>query len=165
MKRKTVSKIIFAAVLFAILALLFLLMIGEYLQPKAYQWEEDFYGRETYSELQIKCTAEDREAIQPVLNLADEAFSYLGDGDKYELFGKLGLYSLNNYKDVVSEKHGIDFLTAKLDGGSGYLWVEYFHEGYDETGERTTGSWEIKSRWTLEKTDGEWIVSDILEHP
>ena len=167
MKRKTISKIIFAAVLFVILALLFLLIAGEILQQKydyqAYHWEEDFYGKETYAELQIECTAEDRAAIQPVLDFADEAFSYLGDGDKYELFGKLGLYSYNNYKDVVSENHGIDFLTAKLDGDSGYLWIEYFQEGYDETGELTTGSWSIKSRWTLEKSNGEWVVTDVLE--
>ena len=169
MKRKTISKIIFAAVLFVILALLFLLIAGEILQQKydyqAYHWEEDFYGKETYAELQIECTAEDKEAIQPVLDFADEAFSYLGGGDKYDLFGKLGVYSYNNYKDVVSENHEIDFLTAKLDGDSGYLWVNSWQNGYDAAGEVTTGCGIHKSRWSLKKTDGEWVVADILEHP
>lgn len=168
MKRKTISIIIFVLILAVILAIAFFI-VGDYLQQKydyqAYQWEEDFYGKETYAELQIECTAEDRIAVQPVLDYADEVFSYLGDGDKYELFGKLGIYSYNNYSDVVSETHGIDFLTAKLNGDSGYLWIKYFQEGYDETGECTTGSWECKSRWSLKKTDGEWVVSDILEHP
>lgn len=168
MKRKTVSIIIFVLILAAILAIAFLI-IGENLQQKydyqAYHWEEDFYGKETYAELDIECTAEDRISVQPVLDFADEAFSYLGDGDSYELFGKLGLYSYNNYRGVVSEEHNIDFLTAKLDDDSGYLWIKYFQEGYDETGECTTGSWECKSRWSLEKSNGEWVVSDILEHP
>ncbi|MCM1024494.1 MAG: hypothetical protein NC395_10615 [Prevotella sp.] len=153
----------------AILAILFLLIIGERLQQKydyqAYHWEEAFFGEETYAELQIVPDFEDRTAVQPVLDFADEAFSYLGDGDKYELFGKLGEYCYNDRKGVVSENHVIDLLTVKLDGGKGYLWVRYYHEGYDETGERATGAWEIKSRWELEKINGEWVVANILEHP
>ena len=129
--------------------------------------EKDFFGDEIYSELQIECTADDREAIQPVLDFADKAFSYLGDGDKYELFGELGKYCYNDYTGnthITSERHNIYFLTAKLNDETGYLWVEYFHEGHSESNEFTTIR-DRKSRWTLEKTDGKWVVSDILEHP
>lgn len=168
MKRKTVSIIIFVLILAAILAIAFLI-IGENLQQKydyqAYHWEEDFYGKETYAELDIECTAEDRIAVQPVLDFADEAFSYLDGGDEHELFGELGRYSYNNYRDVVSEEHNIDFLTAKLDGDSGYLWVNSWQTGYNAAGESITGSGKHKSRWSLEKSNGEWVVSDILEHP
>lgn len=127
--------------------------------------EEEFFGTEIYSELQIECTADDREAIQPILDFADKAFSYLGDGDKYELFGELGKYCYNDYTGnthIASERHNIYFLTAKLNDETGYLWVEYFHEGHSESNEFTIIR-DRKSRWSLEKTDGEWVVADILE--
>lgn len=163
MKRKTISIIVFAGIII-VLFVLFFIAADEYDKKMNISCEEAFFG-EKLSELEIECTPEDRIAIQPVLDFADEAFSYLGDVDSHELFGELGIYSYNNYSDVISETHGIDFLTAKLNGDSGYLWIKYFQEGYDETGERTTGSWECKSRWSLEKINGEWVVTDVLEHP
>lgn len=161
MKRKAISIMVFSGIVF-ILLIIFCIAAEEYGKKMNISCEEAFFG-EKLSELQIECTAEDRFAVQPVLDLADEAFSYLGDGDSRELFGKLGWYSYNNYSGVVSEKHIIDFLTAKLDGDSGYLWIKYFQTGYDETGESITGAWGVKVRLSLEKTDGKWVVSDILE--
>ena len=163
MKRKTISIIIFVGINIILLVLL-CIAAEEYDKKINISCEEVFFG-EKLSELQIECTAEDREAIQPVLDFADEAFSYLGDSDKYELFGKLGRYCYNNYSDVVSEKHGIDFLTAKLDGDSGYLWVNSWQNGYDASGEVTTGCGMHKSRWALEKLNGEWVVANVLEAP
>ena len=161
MKRKAISVVIFVGIIIILLDL-FCIAAEEYDKKINISCEEAFFG-EKLSELQTEAAIEDRIAVQPVLDFADEAFSYLGDGDKYELFGKLGRYCYNDYTGVVSEKHGIDFLTAKLDGDSGYLWVRYFREGYYETGERTTGAWDCKSRWTLKKSNGEWVVADILE--
>ena len=166
MKRKIIAiSIIITAV---VIIIAFLHSVFEYTEKNQniiQDIEKEFFGDEVYSELQIECTAEDREAIQPVIDLADEAFSYLGDGDKYELFGKLGKYCYNDYTGnipVASEKHSIYFLTAKLDNETGYLWVEYFQEGYNKSSEFITAR-NRKSRWTLEKLNGEWVVSDILE--
>lgn len=118
-------------------------------------WEEEFFGKETYAELQMGVSFSDRKAVQPVLDFADEAFSFIvaTDEDKKEAeekFGKLHIYCLT-HDDVVSEAHAIDFLSAKTDGNNGYLWVQYFQEGYDKNGDRTCGAWGIKSRWTIEK--------------
>lgn len=135
-------------------------------------WEEDFYGKETYAELKKACSAEDLEALQPVLDLAEEAFSCVDtDQDEAkERFGKLYIYTYYYNGSVCSEFHVLDFITAKLDGDSGYMWIQYVKRGYDETGECITGSGgigghEVKSRWTLERIDNEWVVTGILEHP
>lgn len=132
-------------------------------------WEEEFFGKETYAELQMGVSFSDRKAVQPVLDFADEAFAFIvaTDEDKKEAeekFGKLHIYCLT-HDDVVSEAHTIDFLSAKTDGNSGYLWVQYSQEGYDKNGKCTCGAWGIKSRWTIEKNDDKWVVADILEHP
>ncbi len=137
--------------------------------PTEVNWEEEFFGKETYAELQMGVSFSDRKAVQPVLDFADEAFSFIvaTDEDKKEAeekFGKLHTYCLTN-DDVVSEAHAIDFLSAKTDGNNGYLWVHYYREGYDKNGDCTCGAWGIKSRWTIKKIDGEWVVTDILEHP
>lgn len=132
-------------------------------------WEEEFFGKKTYAELQMGVSFSDRKAVQPVLDFADEAFAFIvaTDEDKKEAeekFGKLHIYCLT-HDDVVSEAHAIDFLSAKTDGNSGYLWVQYSQEGYDKNGKCTCGAWRIKSRWTIEKIDDKWVVTDILEHP
>lgn len=129
-------------------------------------WEEEFFGKETYAELKKACSAEVFEALQPVRDLAEEAFSYLGNDrdEAYEKFGKLGRYSIS-HEGLFSESHTLDFITARLDGNSGYMWIKYSREGYNETGERITGCWNSKARLTLEKIDGEWVVTEILEHP
>ena len=134
-------------------------------------WEEEFFGKETYAELKFACSDEDFEAVQPVLDLAEEAFSYLGNDrdEAYEKFGKLSTYSIIR-QDLFSESHTLDFITARLEDNSGYMWIQYVRSGYDETGKSITGSGsspggECKARLTLEKIDGEWAVAEILEHP
>lgn len=129
-------------------------------------WEEDFYGKETYAELKKACSAEDLEALQPVLDLAEEAFSYLGndDDEAHEKFGKLGRYSIS-HKGLFSETHIAEFITARLEDNDGYMWIIYSQAGYNKDGEVLCGSGSVKSRWTLEKIDGEWVVTKILEHP
>lgn len=163
----TAISIIITAVVITIAFFNFVFEYTEKNQNIIQDIEKEFFGDEIYSELQIECTAEDRTAVQPVIDFADKAFSYLGNGDKYELFGELGRYCYNDYTgniSVASEKHNIYFLTARLDNDTGYLWVEYSQEGYNKSSEFIAAR-NRKSRWTLEKLNGEWIVSDILEHP
>ncbi|MDE6595149.1 MAG: hypothetical protein K2K44_03980, partial [Oscillospiraceae bacterium] len=93
MKRKTISVIFFVGIII-ILLVIFCIAADEYDKKINISCEEAFFG-EKLSELQIEAAIEDRIAVQPVLDFADEAFSYLGDGDKYELFGKLGRYCYN----------------------------------------------------------------------
>ena len=46
------------------------------------------------------------------------------------------------------------------------MWVYYSQEGINAEGETDYGSWRIISLWKVEKdTDGNWVVTDISEHP
>ena len=129
-------------------------------------WEEEFFGKETYAELKFACSDEDFEAVQPVLDLAEEAFSYLGNDkdEAYKKFGKLGYYSIS-HKGLFSESHTLDFITARLDNNSGYMLIVYSQTGYEKNDKLLCGSGGVKARWTLEKTDSEWVVTKTLEHP
>lgn len=130
---------------------------------------EEFFGKETYAELDKTCTPEDEAALQPVLKLAEEAFSFHGtEEEASELFGELARYSVfaeaPEDEKTVSERHEIKFLTAKLDGDSGYMWVKYSQRGFNKENEITYGSG-AESRWTLSRVDGEWVVTEVREAP
>ncbi|MBQ8824666.1 MAG: hypothetical protein IJZ64_05470 [Ruminococcus sp.] len=131
-----------------------------------HEYEKEFFGEETCEELKEKCTKNDKDIVQPILDTAEKAFSYLGDENLIENnFGILGKYSLASYKDVISETHKIKFLTAKLDENSGYIWINYSQRGYDINGKIICGSRDINTRWSLEKIDNKWVVIKTKEAP
>ena len=43
--------------------------------------------------------------------------------------------------------------------------MKYSSEAYDATGEVTSGSWKILTKWELEKQDGQWVVTNVNEAP
>ena len=67
--------------------------------------------------------------------------------------------------DAVAEKHKLWRVAARFSEDTGYIWVKYSSQAYDETGEVTTGSWNILTKWELEKQDGRWVVTNVNEAP
>lgn len=111
----------------------------------------------------------DRISVKPVMDKAEEAFSAFPQSEEeaYKQFGKLGMYCLTTCdNDIVSEKHSLKLISANVDQGKGYIWVHYSQKGYYKNNELACGSLDVNSRWTIEKnSSGEWIVTDIHEHP
>lgn len=133
-------------------------------------YEVQTFGEKTYNEINEPCSAEDKAELKPVLKLAEKAFSAFPKSEKEaeKQFGEL--YQYTNYIDdpneiPVTEKHDIHFITGKVNGDNGYIWLNYTHINYDEKGEELRGDSQINTRWTLKKKNGEWTVTATLESP
>ncbi len=49
------------------------------------------------------------------------------------------------------------------DGKKGYMNIVYTACHYDGTGDLVSGSWNVDSKWHIEKRNGKWEVVDIDE--
>ena len=119
------------------------------------------------AELFLPASPSSYSKAQDILLIADKAFSDINGRSDY---GMLGRYSIDNEK-VKTEDHSIQLLTARFNENIGYMWVLYYHIGYNSSGEIEYGSGsnsifdKILSRWELEKIDDKWTVVDITEQP
>ena len=133
-------------------------------------WQPSWYETGEISLLAHVGSREDRRTAQPVMDLAEQAFSDLGltEAEASVRYGKLSRYCFprDRYPEVVREEHDLDLWSAHFSGGSGQMWVYYSQSGYDETGALRTGSFRVPSLWFLEQApDGTWEVIQIKEHP
>ena len=113
---------------------------------------------------------EDRRQAQPIMDLAEEAFSGIGltEAEARNAYGKLSQYAypIDVYEGVVNERHTLKLLSAHFEYDEGLLWVYYSREGLDRNGEVMVGSWEVESLWRVARTkSGQWKLYDIKEHP
>lgn len=113
---------------------------------------------------------ETRQAAQPVMALAELAFSDLDltCQEAQARYGALSRYCFprDYYPEVAREEHTLELWSAHFSGSYGQMWVYYSQAGYDETGAPRTGSSRIPALWYLEQTrDGAWEVVGIKEHP
>lgn len=133
-------------------------------------WQPSWYETGEISLLAYVGSREDQRTAQPVLDLAEQAFSTLGltQAEAAARYGKLSRYCFPGdiYPEIVREEHDLDLWSAHFSGSYGYLWVYYSQTGYDETGAVRTGSFRVPALWTLEQTPaGIWEVISIKEHP
>ena len=133
-------------------------------------WQPSWYETGEISLLTYVGSQEDQQTAQPVLELAEQAFSDLSltEAEAAARYGELRRYCFprDRYPEVVREEHDLDLWSAHFSGGSGQMWVFYSQEGYDAAGNCTAGSWRAPSLWYLERTlDGTWEVIYIKEHP
>lgn len=127
-------------------------------------FSKDYFG-DKYIEIIYPTSIGNYITAKQVINEADTAFSTITNVNKpAENLGNLEIYYITD-DEAVNEKHDIDFISAKFQENNGYIWVRYYSEAYDKNGEITSGSWNILSRWELEKVDGKWIVTSIIEPP
>ena len=133
-------------------------------------WQPSWYETGEISLLTYVGSQEDQQTAQPVLELAEQAFSDLSltEAEAAVRYGELRRYCFprDRYPEVVREEHDLDLWSAHFSGGSGQMWVCYSQERYDAAGNCTAGSWRVPSLWYLERTlDGTWEVIYIKEHP
>lgn len=139
-------------------------LYGEYQYPN-----EDFYGKELYSEINYKCSAYETKvgneivskglAIMQYTGTEQDAETEMGDEDA------LSEYYYFNAKNVVSQEGTLKFITCKLSGKEGHVWVVYTLKRYYKNGSLESSSSDILSLWCIENEGNEWRVTEIREAP
>ncbi len=124
------------------------------------------FGEETYKE--IFALEDTKNEAAPIMDLAEEAFSFVGtEAEAEERFGLLGRYSCTD-PNAASQEHTLEYIVSKIYDGGGYIWVAYASSYQDPRGESIylsgTEDHRILSRWTV-VADGEdkLIVTEIRE--
>lgn len=126
------------------------------------------FGEETYKE--IFSLQDTKKAAQPIMDFAEEAFSFVGtEAEAADRFGLLGRYSCTDPK-AVAEAHGLDYIVSLIGEEEGYIWVAYYRAALDPGGEAISASGtenhRILSRWTVERHGPDiWTVTEICEGP
>ena len=124
------------------------------------------FGEETYKE--IFSLEDTKSRAEPVMDLAEEAFSFVGSKkEAEEKFGLLSRYSCTD-PEAVSREYTLDYIVSEIDKEGGYIWVAYSSSCLDPRGEciRLSGTEEerILSRWTVEADrEGTITVTHIQE--
>lgn len=123
------------------------------------------YGQEKVDEMEIQCTDEAQLKIaNSLVGKAREILSYCGTDDNVDT---VDCDALKKYyffsKDANKSDVSIELITTSQSGDSGYIWVKYSAEYYDEAGNLLMGMAETYSRWDIEKVDDVWKVVNIDE--
>lgn len=126
------------------------------------------FGEETYKE--IFALEDTKKKAEPILELAEEAFSFVGtETEASQRFGLLSRYSCTEPK-ATAEEHTLDYIVSKIEEDKGYLWIAYSKKALDPGGEAISASgsksYRVLARWTVEKSSEQtWTVTEILEGP
>ena len=125
---------------------------------------KDYFGDE-YKQIIYPTSLSDFLIAKKTLKEANKALSTITNVENAEnQFGELGYLCITD-DEAVTEKHKLRFIAANFSSNKGYIWVKYSSGAYDKDGDITCGSWDILSRWELEKKDDQWIVTSKKEHP
>ncbi len=125
---------------------------------------KDYFGNE-YKQILYPTSISDYITAKEILSTADDALSTITNHEAAKTsFGELG-YLCVTADEAVAETHKLKFIAANFSDDKGYIWVKYSSEAYDNAGEVAFGSWDMLSRWKLEKADNKWVVTSIKEHP
>lgn len=128
-----------------------------------------YYGAH-YEEL-FSLSTPDKDMKDEILRQGEEALSFIGSKEACAAFGILAPYCTDteSYEGASRVEYTLEHLAGKTDDEGSYLWVAYTQRVYDTDGNLlcASGSSEerILARWSVEKQDGHWVVTDILEHP
>lgn len=170
MKKRTTKPWVKRCFLLALVLLLFagVLYAVHYIRlDSEFGHYSKYLDEDTYSE--IFALSDNSDEAEPILKLGREAFSFNGSEEEAEArFGPLSCYRCT----AASQEFTLDHIVSEFDGDSGYVWVAYTRYGYnadgslaydhfahDQEGRRSL------SRWSVEKQNGAWVVTEIVEAP
>lgn len=115
--------------------------------------------------MEIQCNDEAQIKIaNSLVDKAREILSYCGTEDNVDTSdcGALKKYYFFP-EDVCKADVSIELVTTSQSDDSGYIWVKYSAEYYDEAGNLLMGMAETYSRWDIEKKNGIWVVTAVDE--
>lgn len=136
-----------------------------------YQYpNEDYYGKDLYSEIDYECSEYESEVGIMIVNKAFEVAHYTGtEQDSETEMGDVGALSKYYYfdtKDAHTQEADFQFITCKITGNEGHVWVETTIMRYDENGNNAGGGGkEMLSLWYIKYQENEWYVEKVLDTP
>jgi hypothetical protein len=135
-----------------------------------YQYpNEDFYGKDLYSEIDYECSDSESEVGNMIVDKAFEVANYTGTEQDSETemgdVGALSRYFYFDTKNAVSQEGTFRLITCSISGDEGHVWVVYTCEKYDENETLINASYDILSLWYIENQGNEWYVVRIQEAP
>ena len=160
--------------IFMVVFFLILLGIGLYRKHNVahsdlyleYQYpDEEFFGKELYSEIDHQSSPEELEFGKGILVKINQRADFRGNKEDALNEGVLNwFYYFDGCPRAVDQDLKAELITCKLSVNTGHVWIAYDREQYDENGELACGSWHILELITLRKNfDGEWVVIEIKE--
>ncbi len=134
---------------------------------REFHYNVKHFGEETYGE--IFALQDSKDNAEPVMELGEEAFSFIGTEEEAEArFGLLSRYSVTE-AEADSQEYSLDYIISKMDEKSGYVWIAYTQHIYDSEGQLLSGAGtkeeRILARWSVEKQNDQWVVTRIQEGP
>lgn len=108
-----------------------------------------------------------------ILRDAETAFKDNGeysDQEKEDVYGPLGRYAFGREEavdfDITYKKYLLEWRGCKIDGRSGYIWVNYSIRGYNNYDECVLGNGDVNSLWEIAKDENQqWKVVSVKEAP
>lgn len=138
---------------------------------KKYQYpNEDYYGKDLYYEIDYECSEYESEVGKMIVNRAFEVAHYTGSEQDSEIevgdVGALKRYYYFHTKEAHSQEADFQFITCKITGNAGHVWVETTIKRYDENGNMLQGEREMLSLWYIVNQDNdEWNVVAAFDTP
>lgn len=150
-----------------IVTIIFLLCIGVF-KTAIYLgnlYTKDYFGADEYKHIIYPTSVDDYLTAKKVLKEVDEALSTITDYESAEKkFGEVSHFCVTD-ESAVRENHNLIFIAADFSEDTGYIWGQYTTMAYDKNGEAACGAARILFKLELEKTENEWCVTSINEHP
>ncbi len=155
-KRLTAALLIVATVIVAF----------SFISPKSEYYDEykkyKYAFFPDYSSLNHSLSEKDKATAEKILSEAKEVFTFIGEKEPEKDVGELKRYYRIS-PDIVDIQLDIRAVAGDFMGKNGYLWVIYSVTRLDETGNTSSGSWDILTYWKVKSIDGEWKVVKIKE--
>ena len=129
---------------------------------------EEFYGKELYSEIDNQSGEDELKVGHDVVSQADAVFHYLGkEAEADKTVGELvTYYYFSGYSDTRKVYANVKLITCKKVDSQYHVWAVYSIERYDKNDELVNGSSDILTLWICEKDkSGNVKVVDISEAP
>lgn len=136
-----------------------------------YQYpNEEYYGKDLYSEIDYECSEYESEVGEMIVKKAFEVAHYTGTEQDSETemgdVGALRRYYYFDTKDAHSQEADFQFITCKINGNEGHVWVETSITRYDKNGKSAGGGgYEMLSLWYIEYQENGWYVVEVLDTP
>ncbi len=142
----------------------------KYILYEKYRYpNEEFYGKELYSEIGYHCSDYEKDVGNTLLDKAIMVSEYRGSEKDAESelgeVGALSRYYYYNTKGTSEQKAELQFITCKISGESGHIWLNSTVLNYDENGKCFSGGRDMLTLWYIEKNGEEWFVEQVIETP
>ena len=156
----------YAAVVLLLIAVIIYVIYCQSINSE-FGYAEAFYG-DRFDEL-YALSEIDEDIFDPIVKQGRKALEFIGTEEECAAYGVLSRYctDMQTYPEAHNAKVSIDAIAAATEGRTGYLWVAYTQNIYDAQGtlicESGSEDQRILSRWTVEKIDGVWTVTEVSE--